>query len=276
MIAIPRLPEGDEPYGTAELFPRYEDITQDGRIAVTALMSGIGASAWRAMQGKVDATAFGREGILPILRRVVLVGEPGPISVNAKIAYSGTWRFAREKGGERLFLNMWMEARAPIGTSYGPPLPPDAPRVVVGRVFAEHVVTKPFASSPAERKVTRLPAGTGLPEIPSLEHAFEPAEALVADAKLDEIGDAQFGMMHTDSNQHVNSLVYPRVFQEALVRQVEDPKLLARAIEMRWRKPFFAGDRAILRACQRGASWVGTFAPPGADKISCAIAATLG
>jgi acyl-CoA thioesterase FadM len=98
-------------------------------------------------------------------------------------------------------------------------------------------------------------------------------------------------MLHTDSNQHVNSLVYPRLFEEAVVRAltdragVPDPgSLLARSIELRYRKPFFTGERAAIAihaepvsgGPRRGAA-VGTFAPAaGAPKPSCTIATWLG
>jgi hypothetical protein len=115
---IPPIPEGDATdVGTAEIRPRYEDITQDGRVVLTALMQGLGMSVWRAMGKRVPADAFAREGILPLLRRLVLVGEGAPFSVGEKIEYEGTWRFAREKDGERIFLLMWMEARAQNGPS---------------------------------------------------------------------------------------------------------------------------------------------------------------
>jgi hypothetical protein len=156
---------------------------------------------------------------------------------------------------------MWLEARAPIATTLGPPPPKDAPYELVGRIFAEHVITKPFAP-PAERKVTRLDA-PGLPAIPEDEHPWEPAEALVEGAPLEPAGDIAFGMMHTDSNQHVNSLVYPRVFEEALLRRTGSQALLARAVEMRWRKPFFAGERAALSMRVDGKSAVGAFGDPG-------------
>ena len=55
----------------------------------------------------------------------------------------------------------------------------------------------------------------------------------------------RFGVMHTDPNNHVNSLVYPRVFEEAAMalRGGIDP---ARALEVVWRKPIFAGERVTL------------------------------
>src|SRR5258708_31906958 len=44
-------------------------------------------------------------------------------------------------------------------------------RSLVGRIFAEHVLSRPF-SPPAERKVTRLDA-PGVPEIPEDERSEE-------------------------------------------------------------------------------------------------------
>jgi hypothetical protein len=88
-------------------------------------------------------------------------------------------------------------------------------------------------------------------------------------------------MMHTDSNQHVNSLVYPRIFEETAVRRImQDARipaahaLLARALELRWRRPFFAGERATIgmRFVEPAAgnlaegstiAAVGSFAPAG-------------
>ena len=255
---IPPLPPSRGPGqdgGTASIRPRYEDITQDGRLQLSAMMPGLGAAVWRALLSQIPAIdTFMTQGIFPILRRLVAVGEDRSVSVNGPIDYTGSFRFAREKDGDRLFANMWIEARAAVASTNGPRPPKDAPRELVGRIFAEHVLTRPFAP-PAERRVTSLD-GPGLPPIPEDEHVFETAESLIESAggPLEEAGDFPFGMMHTDSNQHVNSLVYPRVFEEAAVRHFmqnaptgDTTKLLARGVELRWRKPFFAGERAKLR-----------------------------
>ena len=254
---IPEVPPSrglSQDGGKASLRPRYEDIAQDGRLQLAALMPGLGAAVWRALLSQIPAIeTFRAQGIAPILRRLVLVGEERPVSVNVPIEYTGAFRFAREKGGERLFANMWLEARAPIAHTLAPDPPPDAPSELVGRVFAEHVLTRPFAA-PAERRVTRLDA-PGVPAVPEDEHVLESTEALLesAGAPLEEAGDFVFGMLHTDSNQHVNSLVYPRVFEERVARRLvhdalipSPERLLARAIELRWRRPFFAGERATL------------------------------
>jgi hypothetical protein len=285
---IPPLPpaRGFESSATTELRPRYEDITQDGRVQLTTLMPGLGA-IWRELGSSGALETFRAQGILPILRRVVIVGERGPFSVHMPIQCSGTWRLAREADGDRLFLDMWLDAFAPIGSTLGRPPATDAERVLVGRVYAEHVVTRPFAP-PAERKVTRLDL-PGIPPVPEDVHPFEEAEDLVAGRTLDAAGDHVFGMTHTDSNQHVNSLVYPRLFEEAVVRtltardDVRDPSsLLARSVELRYRKPFFKGERAVIglqtepSVDGREAIAVGAFVPAGGTKKpSCTIAVRL-
>lgn len=278
MIAIPELPSAVEGEGQARaaLAPRYEDIAQDGRVQLTSLVTGLGVTAWRGMAEQHPASfeAMRTAGILPILRRLVVMGEPGPFSVHVPIAYEGHYRFAREKGGDRLFLLMWLFARAPHASTFGPPPDRDAPPALVGRVFAEHVVTRPFAP-PEERKVTRLDI-PGIPPIPDRVHAFEDADALLGGRPLEDAGEIAFGMMHTDSNQHVNSLVYPRLFEEIVVRRLEKPDLLARAFEVRWRKPFFAGETAQARLAIEGRAAFGTLSHPGSSRPSSAIALEMG
>ncbi len=283
MIEIPPLPpaRGYETTGTAELFPRYEDITQDGRFLLTAFMPGLGAAVWRSLvKHTTTLSAFAAQGILPILRRLVAIGEEGPFSVHVPLASQGTWRLAREENGERIFLDMWLEAQAAHGSTLGPPPPKDTARVLAGRVYGEHVVTKPFAPK-AERKVTKLNA-PGLPEIPEDAHAFLEADALLAGHTLEDAGPIAFGMMHTDSNQHVNSLVYPRRFEEAVIQHLAPPPgFVARAFETRWRKPFFAGDRArigiaVVARTETRLDVVGAFTPEGASQPSATIAMTLG
>jgi hypothetical protein len=85
--------------------------------------------------------------------------------------------------------------------------------------------------------------------------------------------------MHTDANQHVNSLVYPRVFEDAVVRRLltqpqigiaEPQTLLSRALEIRYRKPFFASNRArigmSLEPGPAGVLAVGSFTPADAPE----------
>ncbi|MBS2020463.1 MAG: hypothetical protein JST00_46835 [Deltaproteobacteria bacterium] len=287
-IAIPPLPPArrdHEDGGRAELPMRYEDVTQDGRVQLTSIMWGLGHAVWRSLLAKMPVMErFRAEGVLPILRRLVVVGEERSVTVNLPVHYEGSFRFAHEEGGERIFANMWLEARAPVGSTLMRSPPRDAPAERMGRIFAEHVVTRPFAP-PAERKVTRLEV-PGLPAIPEDAHPFETAEALVAGSPLEEVGDVVFGMMHTDSNQHVNSLVYPRVFEEHVVKKLATTghpgakTMLMRALELRYRKPFFAGDRATIAmrmepaaGSESGVDVVGAFGDP--SRPHCTLRMTL-
>ncbi|MBX3233137.1 MAG: hypothetical protein KIT84_20310 [Labilithrix sp.] len=293
--SIPPIPpaRGYESTGRAKLDLRYEDVAQDGRVLLPSLMPGLGA-VWRSLAEHERLQAFRDSGVLPILSRVVMQdGDEGPFGAQVPVDVEGTWRLARETNGERIFLDMWLDAYAPNAHTLAPAPPPDAPRRRVGRLYAEHVMTRPFGP-PAERKVTRLDFA-GLPAIPEDEHPHAEAVALVASHALEPAHEHLFGMMHTDSNQHVNSLVYPRLFEEAAVaRAVERARvrlapgtkptehlLLARAIELRYRKPFFAGDRATLRlALTDGApsvAAVGAFVPAGGDasKPSTTVAMLL-
>lgn len=270
---------------SGSLAPRHEDVNQDGRFVPTAIVPGLGVTLWdplhRAMHG---FEAFRAEGIVPILRRLVIATCPGPFSIHVPVRYRGTWRFAREIGGDRLFLNMYLEARAPVASTYGPPPDEGAKDALVGRVFAEHVITRPFAPADA-RKVTALVG----PVVPKHFHpyAFEAAESIVGDVGTqagDRRTDFTFGLMHTDANQHVNSLVYPRIFEEMVVRALpaaEARMLSNAALEMRWRKPFFAGETAdvafrIERAPEGSDGKLlatGVFGPPGGASIkpSCGV-----
>jgi hypothetical protein len=58
-----------------------------------------------------------------------------------------------------------------------------------------------------------------------------------------------FGLTHTDNNQHVDSLVYPRRFEDAALRRLhergEGSNLLASATEVVYRKPCFARERVL-------------------------------
>ena len=48
-MEVPEIPDDlpEEQKGTAELRLRYEDVTQDGRLALTALPPALGAVVWQ-------------------------------------------------------------------------------------------------------------------------------------------------------------------------------------------------------------------------------------
>ncbi|MBI4510763.1 MAG: hypothetical protein HY698_14100 [Deltaproteobacteria bacterium] len=241
---------------------RYEDVTQDGRAILTALPLGVSLTAWEQLilPDPRWKTLLGR-GVLPILHRLVIEGGDSPVSVGRPFEVRGCYQLAHtvDGGGEvnRLLLNIWCETTAPIGRTYGPP-PPNAGEItVVGRVRAEHVITRPLGAKD-QRKVLRLDV-EGLPAVPPTRMTVAPAEQLISIPRGAELIDETllpdeapllFGLVHTDSNQHVNSLVFLRSFEEAALRRLaahgRATKLLARRAEIAFRKPFFAGERARI------------------------------
>ena len=67
-----------------------------------------------------------------------------------------------------------------------------------------------------------------------------------------------FGLVHTDSNMHVNSLVYLRLFEEAALRRFAElgrgVNVLGRTMDIVYRKPCFAGQtmHVVQRAFEVG------------------------
>jgi hypothetical protein len=255
----PEVAPAQRGVGTSAM--RYEDVTQDGRLALHALPHALGDVIWRGLLVGHPLAATQRSGVIPILHRFVLESSGGPVSVRNPLAAAGCFELAHtvdETGAtERLLLNMWLRLSAPRGRTHGPP-PDGAGEVIpVGRVFAEHVFTRPFAP-PGERRITRFEL-PGLPTVPERRHAWRPFDAVLAappgavpldEAPVSDGAPFRFGLNHTDSNQHVNSLVYPRLFLEAALRRFaahgRSTALIARRCEIAYRKPCFAGDEARI------------------------------
>jgi hypothetical protein len=245
---------------------RFEDVTQDGRVVLEALPNALEPTVWRRLRDVEPATraCFAR-GIVPILTRFVLEGTPGPFSPHQPVEARATWRTARTDDG-RIVLDMWAELFAPLATVYGPPREGAGTVAMVGRVYAEHVFTRPFAP-PGERRVTEFDF-EGAPDVSEVRQALPPAESLAdvpdgaralddPSAVLDPVSIV-FGLVHTDSNRHVNSLAYLRAFEEAALRRLVERGLpavrLGRRLAIAYRKPCFAGQvqRVALRVFERG------------------------
>jgi hypothetical protein len=117
------------------------------------------------------------------------------------------------------------------------------------------VLTRPFGP-PAERTVHRLPDGFAA----SRRVRFTPPTETIAlpqgarwldDGWVTDPAPIVFGLGHTDSNQHVNSLVYPALLEDAALRRlaalaIPTQRFVGR-MEMAYRKPSFAGDVLSLR-----------------------------
>jgi hypothetical protein len=205
------------------------------------------------LQNDPGARACFANGVFPIISRLVLCGTAGPFSANVRVEAEATFRIARSEDG-RIMLDMWANLFAPIGHTHGAPPAEGAERVLAGRIFAEHVFTRPFAPA-GQRRVTAFDFPGG-PEVNETRPAPPRGEVIasppVSAILLDSVPGADatpitFGLCHTDSNMHVNSLAYLRIFEEAALRRFVDrgrgSMLLARTIDIAYRKPCFAGQR---------------------------------
>lgn len=252
----PPMPE-DTPTAEAACELRWEDVAQDGRFAVVALAPTIDRAVWNGLvRDNPGALAAQEHGVIPILSRMTAVGTDEPIRVVEPARARGTYQVAHavDAAGavDRLFMNAWVEVRGARGRMYPPQGP--GPLVLAGRVFVEHTFTRLFAP-PGARRVTRIDL-PGVPPVPEARYDAPgwqtalrpPAGATALDAA--PAADAAltcFGLDHTDSNQHVNSLIYPRLFVEATLRRLDAAgrgrALSVRALDVAFRKPSFAGDR---------------------------------
>jgi hypothetical protein len=244
---------------------RFEDLTQDGRLVLEALPNALGAIAWRAA---LPRDPFIRtcldKGIVAILTRFVVRALPGPFAATARLEALGSHRVVLAGDG-RLMLDVSGELHAPIGRTYGS-TPRDGEQALAGDVLAEHAFTRLFAP-PGKRRITRAdladlpPVTETRPASPSPESlATLPvgAAALEPLPRLDPV-PFTFGLVHTDSNMHVNSLIYLRMFEEAALRRFAElgqgAKWLARHIDIAYRKPCFAGQ--TMRVSQQAFSHEG-------------------
>jgi hypothetical protein len=238
------VPEAQRTEG--EFLLRYEDVLQDGRMCLLAMTRSVDVLWKRLVERAALYPKLKAQRVAPILTRLVVRRLGGPVTFRCPLAVTGCYdlgHLADPSTGEvaRLFLNLWTTLRTPDGKP-------------VGEVFAEHTLTRPFA--PQDQRKVRSLAGEGEPPVPVPPHDFHPPlELLSIPDRLPESDptwvaaphQTVFGLDHTDANQHVNSLVYPRFFIEEALRRFAgrgwSTALAARALDVRYRKPSFAGDR---------------------------------
>ncbi len=259
-MTIPPAPAGT-PRSTARVHLRFEDVTQDGRLVLEALPNALGPTVWRGiLANDPSSAATFAAGIVPILSRFVLEGAPGPFSANVPVEAEGTCRLARVEGeGGRYMLDMWAELHGPRGRTYGT-VAGAGERTLAGRVYAEHVLTRPFAPA-GERRVSKLDY-PGAPQVTATRPAPPAFEAIASvpegakrlDPRMrpDSVAFA-FGLVHTDSNMHVNSLAYLRTFEEAALRRFVElgrgAAVLGRTLDIAYRRPCFAGQ--VMRVVEQ-------------------------
>lgn len=253
----PELPESQRATATGRT--RFEDVCQDGRMTLLGLPPAMGPAVWGSLLADSPVSLqAARTGIIPILSRLVIEGGEGPVSVQHPLEIAGSFQLAHtldERGQiSRLVMNSWVTVLGCVRGSDGADAS-DGERVLAGRVFGEHVFSRLLAP-PEQRRVVRFDQ-EGLPGVPPDRYEWRRPEALL---ELSPEGESLepdglhpdemtvvFGLSHTDSNQHVNSLVYPALFEEAALRRFArlglDTAVLARFVEISYRKPCFAGDR---------------------------------
>jgi acyl-CoA thioesterase FadM len=235
---------------------RYDDVAQDGRFGVLATTPTVGW-LWRDLITHLPgAREMQGKGTIPVLTRLIVNTSESPARVDQPLVADGGFYIARNSAGSHLYLNIAATLLARGGRLL--PLSGPDPEFPVANIFAEHTFTNIFGA-PGQRSVTRLHA-PGFPEVPeqvydasapALVAAVPIGATLLADLQADS-AQLVAGFDHTDSNQHVNSLVYVRWFIEAALRRVESigkssPRRLTRSLEIAYRKPCFAGDRIGAR-----------------------------
>lgn len=250
--AVPAFPPDQAVTAPAAL--RYEDVAQDGRMMPIALPPVMGVLWQQVIVSHAGSRNALAKGVIPILTRLTLTSLEQPIRVDRPVEVNAGFELAHARTGDevtRVFMNVWCEVRG-IAGRIGP-RQADGALVPAGRVFAEHTFTRPLAP-PDQRRVTRLDVA-GYPEVPPARYDA-PAAATAQDAPdggrwLDELAadpaETAFTLDQTDSNQHVNSLVYVRVFGDAVQRRLAAAghplRVRTQAVDIGYRKPCFAGDR---------------------------------
>ncbi len=266
---------------------RYEEVDASGFLKTTATPQAFGVFIFRELWAKAQlAHTLRGAGILAILSRLQGQSLAGPISIASPLEVEAWYQLAytREATGEvqKLFLLCGADLYAPKGSTH-PPQPEGAgTRLHVGRVFGEHVFTRPLGP-PELRKVTSFDleepnvvlghpyaARTALSTLDLPDEAHWTAPAFRADDS-----PTVFSLGHTDPNHHVNSLVYPVMFEDAAFRAfaaqgVDIRNLRMASFDVAYRKPCFPGEnlriqvRTFEQSGQLGA--VAYLAPEGVSE----------
>jgi hypothetical protein len=248
------------------LHPRYEDCTQDGRLTTLAIPPSL-ATTWNARDARNPGARRARAtGLVSLLTRLTVTSLDRPVRVNRPFEVVGGFQLAHDRDAagavSKLFMNVWTDVHGRPHLSPEARQADDARRasgqpaelVLAGQAFAEHTYTRPFGP-PDQRRVTSLAGVEGVPEVPEARY-HQPAPASAAEAPegaswIDELApdpvETMFTLDQTDANQHVNSLIYVRLFLAAVQRRLASgghpARLRSKAFDIAYRKPCFVGDR---------------------------------
>ena len=260
LLVFPTLPP--EQVATAEFAMRYDDVDQEARLKCGSAANSLGPAVWATLLNKHPVAHWGwKTLVLPVLSRLLVERGDGPLSVRKPLVTKGALDFAHVVGKEpgsvdRIIAAMWVELEGAVGLTNGPKPPNAGEPILAARIYGEHVLTAVFAAA-GQRKVQALGA-EGFPSVPPRVYEAPPLElyasppagaTLIGEPMLSE--PHLFGLVHTDANRHVNSLVYPTLFEAhalaCLAAHRETKPRLARFLELGFRRPFFAGERARIR-----------------------------
>jgi hypothetical protein len=267
MFTAPPMPSFPADQSTTAMMPlRFEDVTQQGHLLPIAIPPVLGPLWREAVVPHGPTRAAMANGVIPILTRLTLVAQEQQVRADRPAEVRAGFLLAHDgetDADRRIFFNVWAEIRAAAGK-----LSQHAEAgslALAGTLFGEHTFTRLLAP-PDQRRVNKLDGIAGYPAIPEMKYAA-PAPASAQDALpgatwLDELAPDSaeycFTLDQTDSNQHVNSLVYIRIFLDAVNRRLAGAgralRVRSRAIDIAYRKPSFAGDRvrAHLRLFDAG------------------------
>ncbi|MCC6215790.1 MAG: hypothetical protein IT376_13070 [Polyangiaceae bacterium] len=266
-------PPADAVVATGITRPRYEDVTQDGRLRLDSVWHAMGPVFWERHPMAVSLGRLGTQGIRTVLTYVTLEGGERGISLFADLEHEVRMRFAHTVDAEgtvdRILMDTWLESHAPARGGRDAPPRPGRGRVLAARSFGRHVLTRPAVAPPGHRVLAL--DDPELPSVPATRLAWRPAALLelpggaraLEEAPRAEPVPVAFGLAHTDGNQHVNFQVYPRLLEEAALRRLHElgrpGRRLARRAELVYRKPGFAGDvlRLVLQAFEAEGGAVG-------------------
>ncbi len=255
MFPAPLMPDlPDDRKTVAEGHLRYEDLAMDGRLMPLALPAQMGG-LWRGLLSRnAGARASQLAGIVPLLTRLTLSTTAQHVRLDRPVESRGGYQLAhaRDEAGapNRIFMNLWCDVYGATGRLFPPE--PAGPLALAGQMFAEHTFTRPFAA-PSDRKVIALPPP--FEPVPEAHYPLRPPvgageapDGARYTTELEPDGmDLVFTLDQTDSNQHVNSLVYIRVFLEAAQRALGKHgaklRVRSREVDIAYRKPCFAGDK---------------------------------
>jgi hypothetical protein len=276
----------------ADFHIRYDDLTQHAHVKQVTLPMVLARVCMEKIWAKHPLFETRKQGIVPILSRIVIESEPIAVSFGSPLEGRGHVEIAHERdaGGHvsALFLNSHADIFA-VPSRRNPAVDPTSRQPVrIGRAFGEHVLTKPFGPV-EERKVLSFNV-PGQPTVPEAVHRRVrvdanvelPPGALALEAEFSpDPAPWTFGLLHTDLNQHVNSLVYARMFEEAAVRRAalhgQNRGLFAHKLSLCYRKPCFAGETmtCMLRGYQLDGAFgvAGYLAPAGTppSKANCSF-----